>query len=67
MVTVDSEYRSTAKSVELVGRNGRVIPLPWPRLTIGSWGAALPVELDAVGTVRLVDRTGHVLLAARMR
>jgi hypothetical protein len=67
MVTVDGAYRFSAKRVEIVGTTGRVIPLPWPRLTIGSWGGALPVELGAVTSVRLVDGGGRVLLAATMQ
>jgi hypothetical protein len=66
MVTVHAGYRPSAKRVELVGRNGRVVPLPWPRLTIGSWGGALPIELDDVAAVRVADRDGRVLLTARM-
>jgi len=67
MVTVDGAYRSSAERVELVGTTGRVVPLPWQRLTIGSWGGALPVGLDAVRSVRLLDRDGRVILAATMQ
>ena len=66
MVTVDPPYRATARRVELVGADGRVIPIPWPRLTQGAWGGSLPVDLGAVESVRLVSKEGRVLLATTM-
>ena len=49
---------------ELVSRDGHRTPLPAFRLSAGSWGGALPIDLAAVAGLHLLDRNGRSLLVA---
>jgi hypothetical protein len=65
LVTVDPAFREAVSSAELVTENGRTIPLAAFRLDpTGSWGGAIPVDLAAVDSIRLLgERPGEVVQA----
>jgi hypothetical protein len=64
MVTVDERHRGSADRVALTDRNGAEIPLSWARFSDGAWGGSLPVDLDAVSTVRVLRADGSIVLTA---
>jgi hypothetical protein len=64
LVTVAPQYRASIERAELVDRNGRSIPLPSFRLADGTWGGAVPVELEDVAAVRLLDADDRPVLVA---
>lgn len=65
-VTVDPAHRHVVTSGELVTRDRRTIPLPSLELDRrGSWGAALPVDLSKVASIRLLgEGPGEALQAS---
>jgi putative zinc finger protein len=65
LVTVDPRYRGAIDEAELIARDGRRIPLRSFRLADGAWGGSLPVPLDDVAAVHLVDANGRPLLMTR--
>jgi hypothetical protein len=64
LVTVDPRYRGAVEGAELIARDGRRIPLRSFRLADGAWGGSLPVPLDDVAAVHLVDDAGRAVLLA---
>ena len=66
LVTVAPEYRTEIERAELVGRDGRRIPLPSFRLSDGIWGGSIAVELADVAAVHLVGRDGRSVLVAQL-
>jgi Putative zinc-finger len=69
MVIVDPSHRDARYTGELVTNGGRRLPLPGFRLdpVTGSWGRAIPMDLHAVASVRLVDRQRGETLEAALR
>ena len=67
-VTVDPEHRSDVSSAELVTHDGRRIKLADFRLDErwGSWGGAIPVHVDEVASLRLLDNHPGDVLEARV-
>src|SRR5262245_41504594 len=65
LVTVDPRYRASIRGAELIARDGRRIPLRSFRLSDGAWGGSLPLPLDDVAAVHLVDTQGRPVLVAR--
>ena len=49
---------------EIETRDGRRLPLAPFGLDGGTWGGSVPVDLDAVSRVRLLDADGRVVLEA---
>jgi hypothetical protein len=66
LVTVDRSHRDQVASGELITKDGRTIRLRSLELdSKGSWGAAIPVKLYNVASVRLLgDAPGEVLVAS---
>ena len=66
LVTVDPGHRDEVASAEIVTRDQRTIRLPGFKLASdGSWGGAIPVDLEEVAAIRLLgDQPGQVLHAA---
>ena len=64
VVTVSQPYARSVARAELVTRDGRRVPLTWFGLDEGTWGGAVPVDLDAITHVRLISEDGRVLLEA---
>jgi hypothetical protein len=64
VVTVSAPHRASVARAELVARDGRRIPLPSFRLGGGAWGGALPIDLEALAAVHLLDRDGRSVLVA---
>ena len=66
LVTVDPGHRDEVASAEIVTRDQRTIRLPGFELGAdGSWGGAIPVDLEEVAAIRLLgDQPGQVLHAA---
>jgi hypothetical protein len=66
LVTVDPAHRDDVRSGELVTSGGRTIPLRSFRLDpSGSWGGAIPVQLNKVASIRLLgERPGEILQAS---
>ena len=64
VITVDGPYSETVRRAEIVTDGGRRVPLPWFGLDRGTWGGALPVDVDAIAGVRLVGARGKPLLEA---
>lgn len=64
VITVGQPYARSVVRAEIETRDGRRVPLAWFGLDEGTWGGAVPVDLDAVSHVRLLDGDGRVLLAA---
>jgi hypothetical protein len=64
LVTVDPRYRGAIDQAELIGRDGRRIPLRSFRLADGAWGGALPVPLEDVAAVHLLGADGRPVLVA---
>ena len=66
LVTVDPGHRDEVASAEIVTRDQRTIRLPGFELgSDGSWGGAIPVDLEDVAAIRLLgDQPGQVLHAA---
>jgi Putative zinc-finger len=69
LVTVDAAHRNAVTRGELLTTDHRRIPLPPLELDRrGSWGAAVPVDLSEVASVRLLgERPGQVLQASIAR
>jgi hypothetical protein len=65
-VTVDAAHRDDVTSGELVTTDRRRIPLPSLKLDRrGSWGAAIPIDLSELASVRLLgERPGQILQAS---
>jgi hypothetical protein len=62
VLTVSQPYVRSVDRAEIETRDGRRLPLAWFGLDEGTWGGAVPVGLDAVSHVRLLDREGRVVL-----
>ena len=67
VVTVAPDFRDQVDRAEIVTRNGRRVPLTSFRLASGAWGGALPVALDDVAAVHLVDGAGRSILVAYVK
>jgi Putative zinc-finger len=67
LVTVSPAHRASVDRAELVDRDGRRIPLTSFRLTDGAWGGSIPVDLQQVAAVHLVDKDGRSALEADLR
>jgi hypothetical protein len=65
VVTVAPSHRDSVKSAELVGSDGRRIPLRSFRLEGGAWGGALPIALRDMAAVHLVGGDGRSVLIAQ--
>jgi hypothetical protein len=64
MITVTPAYRGSVARAEVVGADGRRVPLEWFRLREGSWGGAVPPDVGAISSVHLLAKDGHPLLVA---
>ena len=64
VITVSQPYVRSVDRAEIETRDGRRLPLVWFGLDDGTWGGAVPVDLDAVSQVRLLDGEGRVVLEA---
>lgn len=64
VITVRQPYVRSVVRAEIETRDGRRLPLSWFGLDEGTWGGAVPVDLDAISHVRLFGRDGRVLLDA---
>jgi hypothetical protein len=64
VITVRPPYARSVERAEVETRDGRRVALPWFGLDEGTWGGAVPVQLDAISHVRLLDRDGRVVLTA---
>jgi hypothetical protein len=64
MVTVADRFRDGVARAVVVGTDGRRLPLDWFRLQEGTWGGRTPVDLTAIGTVRLESADGTAVLTA---
>lgn len=64
LATVEPPYRDSVERAELVTRNGRRISLPSFQLVDGTWGGSLPIRLEDVAAVHLVDGDGRSVLVA---
>ena len=62
VITVSQPYVRSVDRAEIETRDGRRLPLVWFGLDEGTWGGAVPVALDAVSHLRLLDREGRVVL-----
>lgn len=62
VITVSQPYVRSVDRAEIETRDGRRLPLAWFGLDEGTWGGAVPVDLDAVSHVRLLDDEGRVVL-----
>ncbi|MGH2745385.1 MAG: hypothetical protein ACRDN8_23425 [Thermoleophilaceae bacterium] len=66
-VTVDPAHRDAVTSGELVTTDRRTIPLPTLDLDRrGSWGAAIPVNLSKLASVRLLGERQRQILQASL-
>jgi len=64
VLAVSTPKRDAPVRAELVTRSGQRMPLPGFALRSGVWGGPLPVRLDQVASVQLLDRTGRSALVA---
>ena len=64
VITVTQPYGGSVERAELVTTDGRKNPLAWFGLDEGTWGGAVPVDLDAISSVRLLGNGGRPLLEA---
>ena len=64
LATVEPPYRDSIARAEVVARDGRRIPLRSFELVDGTWGGSLPIRLDDVAAVHLVDSGGRSVLVA---
>lgn len=64
VVTVRPPYARSVERAEVETRDGRRVALAWFGLDEGTWGGAVPVALDAISHVRLLDGDGRVVLDA---
>jgi len=64
VITVRPPYVRSVVRAEIETRDGRRVPLSWFGLDEGTWGGAVPVDLDAISRVRLFGSDGRVLLDA---
>ena len=64
VITVTQPYGGSVERAELVTTDGRKVPLAWFGLDEGTWGGAVPVDLDAILSVRLLGNGGRPLLEA---
>jgi Putative zinc-finger len=64
VITVTQPYGRSVERAELVTTDGRKVPLTWFGLDEGTWGGAVPVDLDAISSVRLLGKGGRPLLEA---
>jgi hypothetical protein len=65
VVTVAPSHRDSVKSAELVGSDGRRIPLRSFRLEGGAWGGALPIPLRDMAAVHLLGGDRRSVLIAQ--
>jgi hypothetical protein len=66
LVTVSPQRRAGVDQAELVTRDGRRIPLTSFRLVAGTWGGSLPVDLEQVASVHLLDSGGRSALVGAL-
>jgi len=66
VITVSQPYVRSVDRAEIETRDGRRLPLVWFGLDEGTWGGAVPVALDAVSHLRLLDREGRVVLETQV-
>jgi hypothetical protein len=66
VIAVAGTAESRPVRAELVTRSGRHLPVAGFALRNGVWGGWLPVQLEQVASVQLLDRTGRSALAAYM-
>jgi hypothetical protein len=66
-ITVSQPYVRSVDRAEIETREGRRLPLVWFGLDEGTWGGAVPVALDAVSHVRLLDTAGRVVLETQVQ
>jgi hypothetical protein len=66
LVTVDPAQREAVDEAEVVTRDGRRLPLDAFRLSDGAWGGALPVDLQDVAAVHLLDADGRAALVGSL-
>jgi hypothetical protein len=66
LVTVAPKYRRAIERAELVDRGGSRIPLTSFRLTDGTWGGSIPIDLGQVAAVHLVGKDGRSVLVAQL-
>jgi hypothetical protein len=64
VITVRPPYARSVERAEVQTRDGRRVTLAWFGLDEGTWGGAVPVQLDAITHVRLLDGEGRVVLHA---
>lgn len=67
MITVALPYRAAVARAEIVGTDGRRMPLTWFQPGDATRGGPLPLDLGAISAVRLLARDGHSLLAAGLQ
>ena len=66
LVTVDPAQQEAVDEAEVVTRDGRRIPLDAFRLSDGAWGGALPVDLEDVAAVHLLDADSRSALVGSL-
>jgi Putative zinc-finger len=66
LVTVAPQHRGSVEQAELIGRDGRVLPLASFRLSDGAWGGSIPVDLREVAAVHLLGGDGRAILVAAL-
>jgi hypothetical protein len=66
MVTVAAPYPGSVEQAELIGRDGRIIPLGSFRLSKGAWGGSIPIDLRDVAAVHLLGGDGRPVLVAAL-
>jgi hypothetical protein len=66
LVTIDPSYRGSVERAELVDRAGRRVALEAFRPVGGSWGGAIPIDLQAVAALHLVGGDGRTELVATL-
>ena len=64
MITVTPLHRASVAKAEVVTKDGHRVPLDWFRLSDGTSGGPLPLDVGAVSAVRLLAADGRPLLAA---
>jgi hypothetical protein len=64
VLALAGQQRNEPVRAELVTRSGRRVPLRGFALRSGVWGGPLPVPLDQVASVQLLDHAGRSALVA---
>jgi hypothetical protein len=64
MITVEPPYTRVVSRAEIVTTTGGHIVLPWFVLRDATWGGAVPVDLSAIASVRLVGADATTVLSA---